>query len=219
VTIRLAFAPVLADKQASRHFVSGEKPMPTIYMIRHGEAAAGWDADTDPGLSEKGQTQAEAVAREIERRVGKRLPILSSPLRRCRETAMPLSKGWDCEPVIETRVAEVPSPIEELEARGIWLRRLMAGTWADAALPENNGNGALDLLAWRQSVIDALTGLHGDTVIFSHFIAINVAAGAALGDDRLVAFRPDNCSVTVFETVGSSLSLVEKGREAETKVN
>ena len=56
-------------------------------------------------------------------------------------------------------------------------------------------------------------------MIFSHFIAINVAAGAALGDDRLVAFRPDNCSVTVFETKGSSLSLVEKGREAETKVN
>ena len=193
--------------------------MPTIYMIRHGEAAAGWDADTDPGLSEKGHAQAEAVAREIKSRVGRKLPILSSPLRRCRETATPLSKVWDCEPVIETRVAEVPSPVEELEARGIWLRRLMAGTWADARLPENNGNGALDLLAWRQSVIDALTGLGGDTVIFSHFIAINVAAGAALGDDRLVAFRPDNCSVTVFETKGSSLSLVEKGREAETKVN
>lgn len=193
--------------------------MPTIYMIRHGEAAAGWDADADPGLSEKGHAQAETVAREIENRVGRKLPILSSPLRRCRETAMPLSKSWNCEPVIETRVAEVPSPIEELEARGIWLRRLMTGKWADAALPENNGNGALDLLTWRQSVIDALTGLGGDTVIFSHFIAINVAAGAAMNDDRLVAFRPDNCSVTVFETKGSSLSLVEKGREADTKVN
>src|SRR3990167_4072882 len=106
--------------------------MPTIYMFRHGEAAAGWDADTDPGLSEKGHAQAEAVAREIKSRVGRKLPILSSPLRRCRETATPLSKVWDCEPVIETRVAEVPSPVEELEARGIWLRRLMAGTWADA---------------------------------------------------------------------------------------
>lgn len=193
--------------------------MPLIYMIRHGEAAAGWDADTDPGLSEKGRAQAEAVARAIEERVGRTLPILSSPLRRCRETALPLSKAWACEPVIETRIAEVPSPIEGLEARGAWLRRLMAGTWEDAKLPENTGNGTLDLLAWRRSVIDALTGLDGDTVVFSHFIAINVAAGAATGDDRLVAFRPDNCSVTVLEASGASLRLVEKGGEAETKVN
>lgn len=193
--------------------------MPTIYMIRHGEAAAGWDADTDPGLSGKGHAQAEAVAREIESRVGRRLPILSSPLRRCRETAMPLSALWDCEPVIETRIAEIPSPIEELEARGAWLRRIMAGTWTEALAPENIGDGKVDLPAWRQSVVDALTSLPGDTVIFSHFIAINVAAGAALNDDRLVAFRPDNCSVTIFESSGSALKLVEQGREAETKVN
>src|SRR5690606_9578287 len=117
--------------------------MPTIYMIRHGEAAAGWDADMDPGLSDKGRAQAEAVAREIEQRAGKKLPILSSPLRQCRETAMPLSKAWECEPVIETRVAEVPSPVNDLEARGVWLRRLMSGTWAEANRAENNGNGAL----------------------------------------------------------------------------
>lgn len=193
--------------------------MPTIYMIRHGEAAAGWDADMDPGLSEKGRAQSEAVAREIEQRVGRKLPILSSPLRRCRETAMPLSRLWDCEPVIETRVAEVPSAVEDLEARGVWLRRLMAGTWAEANLPENNGNGALDLIAWRNAVGDALTGLREDTVIFSHFIAINVAVGLAAGDDRLVCFRPDNCSVTVFETSGKTIRLVEQGREADTKVN
>lgn len=193
--------------------------MPTIYMIRHGEAAAGWDADTDPGLSEKGRAQAEAVARDIESRVGRKLPLLSSPLRRCRETAMPLSALWDCEPVIETRVAEVPSPIHDLAERGAWLRRLMTGTWAEALTPENTGGGKVDLLGWRRSVVDALTDLRDDTVIFSHFIAINVAAGAALDDDRLISFRPDNCSVTIFETSDGNLKLVEQGREAETKVN
>jgi broad specificity phosphatase PhoE len=95
----------------------------------------------------------------------------------------------------------------------------MSGTWDDAALPENTGNGAVDLLGWRKSVVDALTELKEDTVIFSHFIAINVAAGWATEDNRLVTFRPDNCSLTVFETDGSALKLVEKGREAETKVN
>ncbi len=59
-----------------------------------------------------------------------------------------------------------------------------------------------------------------DTVIFSHFVAINVAAGAALDDDRVVVFSPDNCSVTVFDVAGDALSLVDKGHEAElTRVN
>lgn len=193
--------------------------MPTIYMIRHGEAAAGWDADMDPGLSEKGRAQSEAVAREIEKRVGRKLPLLTSPLRRCRETSEPLAALWGRVPYIETRVAEVPSPVENLAERGVWLRRLMAGTWGEANRPENNGNGALDLLAWRNAVAAALTELTEDTVIFSHFIAINVAAGFATGDDRLVTFRPDNCSVTILEAEGRALRLVEKGREADTKVN
>ena len=72
--------------------------MPTIYMIRHGEAAAGWDADTDPGLSDRGRAQSEAVAREIEARVGRKLPLLSSPLRRCRETSEPLAASWAAAP-------------------------------------------------------------------------------------------------------------------------
>jgi broad specificity phosphatase PhoE len=193
--------------------------MPLIYMIRHGEAAAGWDADTDPGLSEKGRAQSEAVAREIEARVGRKLPLLSSPLRRCRETSEPLAASWAATPAIEPRVAEVPSPIADLSARGAWLRRLMSGTWAEALAPENTGNGKLDLAAWRRAVIDALTERREDTVIFSHFIAINVAAGAATGDDRFISFRPDNCSVTIFETSGGTLKLVEQGREAETRVN
>ena len=189
--------------------------MPIIYMIRHGEAAAGWNADADPGLSELGQSQAEAVADEIEARAGAKLPILTSPLKRCRETSMPLAGRWNREPAVEPRVAEIPSPIDDLESRGEWLRKIMAGTWTEAVA----GAGKVDLPAWRQGVADALLELPGDTVIFSHFIAINVAAGIATDDDRLVTFRPDNCSVTVFETGGGALRLIEKGREGVTKLN
>src|SRR5690606_39593804 len=141
------------------------------------EAAAGWGADLDPGLSEKGRAQAEAIARQVEERVGRKLPLLSSPLRRCRETSLPLATKWNTEPRIETRVAEIPSPVEDLEKRGAWLLRVMSGTWDDAALPENTGNGAVDLLGWRKSVADALTEPKEDTVIFSHFIATNRASG------------------------------------------
>lgn len=188
--------------------------MPRIYMIRHGEAASGWDADMDPGLSDKGREQSEAVAREIETRVGKKLSLISSPLRRCRETSDPLARLWSANARIEERVGEIPSPTHDLKARGEWLRAFMAGSW-EGVRPE----GGVDFLAWRRSVVDALTGLAEDTVVFSHFVAINVAAGAALGDERVILFRPDNCSVTVFETSGAALSLVEKGREGETRVN
>jgi broad specificity phosphatase PhoE len=190
-------------------------------MIRHGKAAAGWDADADPGLDDLGRTQAEAAADDIEKRVGAPLPVLSSPLRRCRETAEPLSGRWGLQPVIEPRVAEVPSPVEDLRARGEWLRSIMAGTWADAVAAGDGKHTAYDskLLAWRQSVVDALLELENDTVIFSHFIAINVALGHAVEDPRVICFKPDNGSVTVFETKGSTLSLLEQGREADTKVN
>lgn len=189
--------------------------MPRIYMIRHGEAAAGWDADKDPGLSELGWKQAERAAQEIMAREGKALPVLSSPLRRCRETSEPLAKAWGLEPRIEPRVAEIPSPDLSLAERGAWLRRIMTGTWSETLSDAANP----DLVGWKQSVADALLGLKEDTVIFSHFIAINAAVGHALEDDRVICFKPDNCSITLFETAGNSLKVVEQGGEAETKVN
>ena len=189
--------------------------MALIYMIRHGEAASGWDADMDPGLSDKGRAQSEAVAREIEARVGRKLPLISSPLRRCRETSDPLAGSWNAAARIDERVGEIPSPVHDLKERGAWLRALMGGTWDAVREPQ----GGIDFLGWRQGVVDALTGLQHDTVVFSHFVAINVAAGTAMNDERVILFRPDNCSVTVFETSGDKLTMVEKGREAETTVN
>lgn len=189
--------------------------MPKLYMIRHGEAASGWDADTDPGLSDKGRAQSEAVARDIETRVGKKLPLISSPLRRCRETSDPLAASWSATARIESRVGEIPSPIEDLKARGDWLRTFMSGTWEEGLKTQ----GHLDLAKWRDDVAAALIGFTEDTVIFSHFVAINAATSTATNDPRVLSFRPDNCSVTVFETDGKTLKLVERGAEAETKVN
>ncbi|HEX3674884.1 MAG TPA: histidine phosphatase family protein [Rhizomicrobium sp.] len=184
--------------------------MTRIYMVRHGRAAAGFGESMDPGLDELGRSQAEAVAEKL-KALGP-LPILSSPLARTQQTAVPLAKLWNATTGIEPAVAEIPSPKGmTLEGRVAWLRKLMAGSWRDAS-PE--------LAAWREHCIGAVTGITQDTVIFSHYVAINVIAGAALGDDRVVVFSPDNCSVTVFETDGETLRLIEKGHEASlTKVN
>ena len=173
-----------------------------------GVSAAGFGESCDPGLDAVGRKQAEELAEQLAPRGP--LPLLSSPLRRTRETAAPLAQLWKVEPVIEEAVAEIPSPTDNLQARAAWLREFMAGSWRDAAPA---------LAQWRENVLDALLSIGNDTVIFSHYIAINVAAGASLDNDHVVVFSPDNCSVTVFENEGR-LRLIDKGREAPlTKVN
>lgn len=61
--------------------------MTRVYMVRHGRAAAGWDVDPDPALDELGRTQSLSVASRLSARGP--LPIISSPLLRCQQTAFP----------------------------------------------------------------------------------------------------------------------------------
>lgn len=181
--------------------------MPTIYLVRHGRAAAGWDADHDPGLDDAGRAQARAVADTLAP-LGP-LDLIASPMARTRETAVPLARLWNREPRIESRVSEIPSPIEDLAARGQWLREVMTQEWP-----------ALDLTLrqWREDVLTALSDIAADTVVVTHFIVINVAVGAATGDDRVIGFRPNHCSVTVLRNDDKRLELVRLGDEGTTRV-
>jgi broad specificity phosphatase PhoE len=170
-----------------------------LYLVRHGKAAAGWGDDLDPGLDDTGRAQAEAMAEQLAA-MGP-LPIVTSPLRRTRETAAALERRWSATAVIEPAVGEIESPTAELSEREAWLRALMQGSWRDAP----------DLEAWRHGVVDALAALTTDTVVVSHFVAINVAIGHATADDRVVCFVPDNCSVTVLDVDGDRFDVVELG--------
>lgn len=183
--------------------------MARLHLVRHGEAASGWDGDPDPGLSELGRSQAEAVA-DVLGPLGP-LPIVVSPLRRTRETAAPLEARWGATAVVDPAVGEIVAPAAHagLEARGAWLREAMAGTWA--GLGEEHH-------AWRRLVVERLMLLDVDTVVVTHFIAINVAVGAATGDDRVVSFVPGNCSVTTLRNDGGVLVVESTGDEAATTV-
>jgi len=182
--------------------------MVKIYMVRHGKAAAGFDGHLDPGLNALGLNQAQAAAAELAKL--EPMPIYSSPLARARETAKPLASRWGAQISIEPRVAEIPSPTKDLAERSSWLRRAMSGTWNDLT-PE--------LQHWRNALIGCLLDLDTDSIIFCHYIAINVAVGAARQDDRLVVFPPDNGSVTILSNDAGSLAVLELGRSAETVVN
>lgn len=189
--------------------------MPTLYLVRHAKPAATWGEDPDPGLDATGQTQASTTAATLAQRTTG-LRILTSPLRRCRETALPLERTWDRAAEVFPPVAEIPSPPLSLAERQGWLRRAMAGTWQE--LQASSPPQSPDFLAWRDAVIASLTRLEEPAVIYTHFIAINVIVGAARGSDAVVCFRPDHASVTIVEAKPSGLSILELGREADTLV-
>jgi broad specificity phosphatase PhoE len=93
-----------------------------LYLVRHGKAAAAFSEAPDPGLDVSGVAQAEAMAARLAP-LGP-LPIVTSPLRRTRETAVPLETRWRYTARIEPTVGEIPSPMDDPVARGAWLRGL-----------------------------------------------------------------------------------------------
>jgi len=190
--------------------------MATVHLVRHGRATGGWDADPDPGLDDVGVAQAAALAERfgpLGNGACAGVPALvTSPMRRCRETADALAARWGVAPRIEPLVTEIPSPEGVPFGRRVpWLRQAMTGTWSDLG-PRYT--------AYRDAVAGCVAEQPVETVIVSHFIAINAVIGACTGDDRLVIRSLDNTSVTVVEASGDGrgLVLVRGGHEADTLI-
>jgi broad specificity phosphatase PhoE len=159
--------------------------MTRLLLVRHAHPAATWEKSADPPLDAVGARQAEAVA---ERLVGRGpLSVATSPLRRARETAAPLVSRWGSEVRITDAVGEIPSPTDALEARGAWLRDVVTRRW---------GDDDTALHDWRSRLLAMLRELPTDTAVFSHYMAINTAVGAATGDDRVLCCHPAHASVT-----------------------
>jgi broad specificity phosphatase PhoE len=181
-----------------------------VHLVRHGRATAGWDVDPDPGIDELGREQAAAAADRLASRGP--LDVVSSPLRRCRETAALYAARTGSAVRVAPAVAEIPSPDGVVMADRVeWLRAAIEGTWADL-----DGRYA----HYRDGVVDFVRSLTAPTVVFSHFVAINAVIGACLHDDRVVIRRLDNGSVTTVR-VGVDpphLELVDAGAEADTLV-
>lgn len=188
--------------------------MARVHMIRHGKPASTWgDADEDPGLDETGKAQARAAADALLALPEAERPtrVISSPLKRCRETAAPFAAALGVPVEIDPRVGEIPTPSSQTaETRPAWLRAAFTGLWKDI-------EGDLDYDQWRRSVAAAVAS-YGGAAVFSHYVAINAAVSTALDDDRVMSFRPDHTSITRFEVEDGVLKLVEKGREAATQV-
>lgn len=180
----------------------------TIYLVRHGQAAAGWNEDPDPGLSETGWQQASAVDAFFA--PGPVRPIITSPLRRARETARPLSQRWGLTPAVDTAFAEIPAPAGySLSQRMQWLLAMRDQSWP--------GCGK-ELHEWRGRILQQLQQLPDQAIVFTHFMVMNAVVGAATGNDALVCYQPDNGSILQLQLRPETIDIADWGSQSGTRV-
>jgi broad specificity phosphatase PhoE len=183
--------------------------MTRLFLVRHAEPAAGWGGDAlDPGLSDLGREQAETAAASLSA-LGP-LDVVSSPMLRCRETAAPYAALRDFLPRIEQRVSEVVAP-PGVQDRRVWLRETFP--WDDGVARRQWSDVGEDLRAWRDACGAALRDMTADTVVFTHFIAINAIVSAASKSAETIVFRPAHCSITELELDAGALRVVSLGAE------
>jgi broad specificity phosphatase PhoE len=170
-----------------------------IYLIRHGEAT-GYEG-ADPGLSELGASQARQVAERLDEIIGAPIDLVTSPLRRARETAQPLAARWSTQALVVDAVRELPSPGTQSERRS-WLRAALRSTFAELGEQQHD---------WRTGILQTLSRRERDAVVFTHAVVISAVVGHLQDDDRVLGFLPANTSITIVDVVDGHLSLVERG--------
>lgn len=194
-----------------------------IYVIRHGSVAAASNSAaqlTDPGLSTEGQQQALHSAREC-MALTSTIPILSSPLLRCQQSAAVLAAAWGTAYRIEPRVTEVPSPMTEAALRSNWLIRMLPLTWQHMQQQGEQLNPAYpaQLQQWQRQVQQVVQECRQDAVIYSHFFVINQLLSLATQQDQVSTCLPAPGSIFHFQCRGSSLHLVSKGAELSSTLS
>ncbi len=177
-----------------------------IFLVRHGEAEAGWGHAADPGLSELGHKQAETAAGALKLQDIRH--IVASPMARCQQTCAPFAQLSGLEAMTDPDVSEIPTP-DGLDDRVAWLRGFMGGDWK-AAPPV--------LHDWREKLLAKANSFSDHTVVFSHFIAINTIVGSLQGSEAVTSFRPGHCSVTQLIKGAGGLSIESLGSEAASQV-
>lgn len=180
-----------------------------IYLIRHGEAAQAWDKAPDPILSELGQQQAKQLADDYLPTLSTDFQLVSSPLQRAQETAIPFQKGLNSPPIINPNFAEVPSPGIALADRRNWLKGLFSKKVIELEQPQ---------VDWRNNIIAGVQSLEKNSLIFSHFMTINAVVGWIRGNEKVVSYYPNYCSITKIEKVGNQFFIRSLGKELTTFV-
>lgn len=172
-----------------------------LLLVRHAEPVRvepGGGAPADPGLTELGHEQARRLAAWL---VHERIDhVVTSPLRRSRETAAPVAAAHGLEPEVVEGLTEYDAradfyiPIEEL-------RRTRDDRWTAMLEGRWEVFGGSDPESFRRRVVPAVEELverfpGGRVAVVCHGGVINVYAAHVLDLDRFLWFEPAYTSVT-----------------------
>jgi len=180
-----------------------------IWLVRHGEAAASFDQDTDPPLSDLGREQAARSAERLSRCVPDNAQLLSSPKLRAIETGEPFAALREATLDIDSCFIELPSP-GALTERKDWIQRVLKGRWSD--LPQSVHD-------WQGNIVKAIQVFQAPTVIFTHFLVINTVAAHMSGEDAVLQCLPANGSVHHLRVDEGSWEWIERGEMLQSVVN
>ena len=183
--------------------------MTDIWLVRHGEAAASFDQDTDPPLSDLGREQAARSADRLSRCVPDEAQLLSSPKLRAMQTGEPFAVLRKSALDVDRRFIELPSP-GDLNERKDWIQRVLKGQWSE--LPESVHD-------WQRDIVTTIQALRAPTVIFSHFLVINTVAAHMSGEDAVLQCLPANGSVHHLRVEEGGWQWVARGEMLQSVVN
>src|SRR5690348_9711233 len=116
----------------------------TLYLVRHARPTAGIE-HADPGLDRVGKSQADHLARAL-RNVGA-TRIVTSPMRRARETAQPIALALGLSLDVVDEVAEVFDRAMSVSERRRMLAPFLSGRWSQQ--PDH-------LRSWRDKLLAKL---------------------------------------------------------------
>ena len=105
---------------------------------------------------------------------------------------------------------EIPSPGISLLERKDWLQEVFKKNINELEKPQQ---------IWQSKILSTLKGLTDPTIVFSHFMVINIVVSTLKNDPRVVSFYPDNCSITELEFNKGKLNLISTGNELQTQIN
>lgn len=181
--------------------------MARMVLVRHAEPDASWGEHPDPGLSLTGAAQAETTVGRLAEFNG--ASVVTSPLRRARDTAALLEAHRGVTAGVEPHLGEIVTPSGLTGPRPEWLRAVLGGHWADVDS---------DVHRWRAELLETVRATTGTLIAFTHFVAINVVVGAATGDDRVWVCSPGHASITVINIDGRDLTVASLGDQTLSRV-
>ena len=100
--------------------------------------------------------------------------------------------------MINKNFAEIPSPNVSIDEKRAWLKNTMHLNIK--SLDEN-------VRDWRLNIIDAITNLNSDAIIFSHYMVMNVLKGFIDNSDKILNFHPGYTSVMILKIQNKRISI------------